>query len=117
MFLAYIVLAIVRAAQIVYSSVMKLRRTPRVMKTIVEGAGVPAQWLLWLAACELAGAAGILLGIAWKPLGIAASLGLVLYFVSAFVAHARVRDFRGMLFPIVPFLFSIAVLVTRILAS
>jgi hypothetical protein len=116
MFLAYIMLAIFRAAQITYSSISKLRRTPRVVKTIVEGANVPIQWLPWLAACEIAGAVGILIGIAWAPLGIAASLGLVLYFVGALVAHARAGDFRGMLTPIVPLLFSVAVLVTRILA-
>lgn len=117
MFLAYIILAIVRAAQIGYSSVAKLRHTPRVVKTIVEGAKVPIQWLPWLAACEIAGAAGILIGIAWAPLGIIAALGLVLYFVGAIIAHMRVRDFKGMPTPVVPLLFSVAVLVTRILAS
>jgi hypothetical protein len=116
MFLAYIILAITRAVQIVFSSAGKLRRTPRVMKTIVEGAKVPVQWLPWLAACEIAGAVGILIGIAWAPLGIAAALGLVLYFVGAIVAHVRVGDFKGMRTPIVPLLFSVAVLITRILA-
>ena len=116
MFLAYIILAIIRAVQIVFSSVGKLQRTPRVVKKIVEGAKVPVQWLLWLAACEIAGALGILIGIAWAPLGIAAALGLVLYFVGAIVAHVRVGDFKGMRTPIVPLLFSVAVLITRILA-
>ena len=116
MFLAYIILAILRAAQIAYSSSSKVRRTPCVVKTIVEGANVPIQWLPWLAACELAGAVGILVGIAWTPLGITAALGLALYFVGALVAHVRARDFRGMLTPIVPLLFSVAVLVKRILA-
>jgi len=117
MFLAYIILTIVRTAQLAFSSVSKLRRTPRVVKTIVEGAKVPVQWLPWLAACELAGAAGILIGIAWAPLGIAAAGGLVLYFVGALLAHARAGDLKGMLTPLVPLLFSVAVLVTRILAS
>ncbi len=117
MFLAYIILAIVRTAQIGYSSLIKFRRAPRVMKTIVEGAGVPVEWLPWLAACEMAGAAGILLGIAWRPLGIIAASGLVLYFVGAIIAHRRAGDVRGMLTPLIPLLFSMAVLVTRILAS
>lgn len=116
MFLAYIILAILRAAQIVFSSVGKFRRTPRVVKTIVEGAKVPVQWLPWLAACEIAGAIGILIGIAWTPLGIAAASGLVLYFVGALVAHVRAGDFKGMLTPVIPLLFSVVVLVTRILA-
>jgi len=95
MFLAYTILAILRAAQIGYSSVAKLRHAPRVVKIIVEGANVPMQWLPWLAACEIAGAAGILIGIAWAPLGIIAALGLVLYFVGAIIAHLRAGDFRG----------------------
>jgi DoxX-like family len=116
MFLAYIILAIVRVAQIIFSSVSKFRHTPRVVKTIVEGAHVPIQWLPWLAICELAGAAGILIGIVWAPLGIAAASGLVLYFVGALFAHAHAGDFRGMGTPVVPLLFSVAVLVVRILA-
>ncbi len=116
MFVAYIILAIVRVATIVFSSIGKFRRAPRVMRTIVEAARVPAQWLPWLAACELAGAAGLLIGIAWAPLGVAAASGLVLYFVGALVAHLRAGDVRGMLTPVVPLLFTVAVLVTRILA-
>jgi hypothetical protein len=40
----------------------------------------------------------------------------VLYFVGALVAHTRAGDFRGMLTPAVPLLFTVAVLVTHILA-
>jgi hypothetical protein len=75
------------------------------------------RWLPWLAACEIAGAIGILIGIAWAPLGVIAALGLVFYFVGAIIAHLRAGDFKGMLTPVVPLLFSVAVLVTRILAS
>ena len=116
MSLAYIILSFIKAVQIVFSSVGKLRRTPRVVKTIVEGAKVPVQWLPWLVACEIAGAVGILIGIAWAPLRIAAALGLVLYFVGAIIAHVRVGDFKGIRTPVVPLLFSVAVLITRILA-
>lgn len=48
-----------------------------------------------LAACELAGALGLVLGIWWPLLGIAAGLGLVIYFVGAVVSHFRVGDFKG----------------------
>ncbi|HEY0753153.1 MAG TPA: DoxX family protein [Ktedonobacteraceae bacterium] len=117
MFLAYIILAILRTGLIGFSCFGKIRRTPRVMRTIVEAAQVPIQWLPWLAAIEIAGALGILIGIAWAPLGIAAASGLVLYFVGAIIAHGRAGDFKGMLTPVGPLLFSAAVLVTRILAS
>ena len=116
MFYAYIILAVVRTVIIIGSSIGKLQRAPRVMRLIVEAAQVPVQWLPWLALCELAGAAGLLIGIVWAPLGIVAASGLVLYFIGAIAAHARVRDFKGMRFPILPLLLTVATLVTRILA-
>jgi hypothetical protein len=54
------------------------------------------QYLVFLAACEFAGAAGLLVGIWWPPLGVAAGIGLVLYFVGALVSHLRVGDVQGM---------------------
>jgi hypothetical protein len=47
-----------------------------------------------LAACELAGALGLVLGI-WLPWARqAAGVGLVIYFVGAVVSHLRVRDIK-----------------------
>jgi hypothetical protein len=41
---------------------------------------------------ELAGAAGLVLGLFWPPLGVAASAGLVLLLLGGAAAHARVHD-------------------------
>lgn len=42
---------------------------------------------------ELAGAAGVLLGLAaWAPIGLAAAAGLVLVGIGATIAHRRVGD-------------------------
>jgi hypothetical protein len=54
------------------------------------------QYFAILAACEFAGAAGLVLGIWWPLLGVAAGVGLVLYFVGAIAAHLRVDDVKGM---------------------
>ncbi|WP_236566780.1 DoxX family protein [Nocardia sp. CY41] len=43
-------------------------------------------------AAEIAGAAGLLAGIWFAPLGVAAAIGLVLYFVGAVGAHLRGGD-------------------------
>ena len=48
-----------------------------------------------LAAYEFAGALGIILGVWWPLLGVAAGIGLVLYFVGAVVSHLRVGDLKG----------------------
>ncbi len=41
---------------------------------------------------ELAGAVGLVVGLAWTPLTLAAAVGLVALLVGAVVSHARVGD-------------------------
>ncbi len=116
LFIASTIIAIVMSLLLVFSGVGKLRHDPRQVHTIHEVVGVPMRWFPWLAACEFAGAAGLLVGIVWWPLGIAAAVGVIAYFVGAIVAHVRVRDFKGLTGPALLLLFAVAVLVTRILS-
>jgi uncharacterized membrane protein YphA (DoxX/SURF4 family) len=96
MFNFYTVLAVVMSLLVTASGVAKLRRDPRGVKVISEVARVPLRWFPWLAACEFAGGIGLLVGIMWPPLGLAASVGLVFYFLGAMIAHVRVGDFKGL---------------------
>ncbi|RZS32705.1 DoxX-like protein [Herbihabitans rhizosphaerae] len=48
-----------------------------------DKAGIPRTWLPWLGLLKLAGAVGLLVGIAVPWIGIAAGVGLVLYFIGA----------------------------------
>lgn len=114
MFIAYIVVAVLGAAAMTNSAVWKLRRDPRTIAIIHEQCGVPLSWFPYLAACELAAAAGLLVGIAWAPAGIAAAIGLILYMIGAMIAHLRVGDTRGLTTPLIPMIIGIAALVTRI---
>ena len=53
---------------------------------------VPPSWLPVLGALKLAGAAGLTLGLAGiRPIGTAAAVGLVLFYLGAIVAHVRAR--------------------------
>lgn len=53
---------------------------------------VPPSWLPVLGTLKLAGAAGLTLGLLGiEPLGIAAAIGLVLFYLGAIVAHVRAR--------------------------
>jgi DoxX-like family len=62
--------------------------------------GVPRAWLPYLGALKAAGAAGLLLGLLGiRPLGIAAAVGLVLFFLGALGAHVRARVFHNIAFP------------------
>ena len=82
------------------------------MVTIIHGTvGVPLRLLPVLAALEIAGAVGILAGLAVEWLGVAAATGLV---VGAVIGHLRVRDTKGAAQPVVPLLLSIVVRVLRL---
>lgn len=62
---------------------------------IHEVIGVPLQFFPVLAMLEFAGALGLLAGIGWASLGLAAAAGVVAYFVGAILSHVLVGDFGG----------------------
>jgi hypothetical protein len=94
MFVAYTVIAVLLALALLASAAAKLRRVPQLVDGLT-GLGVPLGLFPFLAACEIAGAGGLVIGLWYTPLGIAAAIGLVLYFVGAVGAHLRGRDFKG----------------------
>jgi DoxX-like family len=51
----------------------------------------PTQWRL-VGLLELAGVAGVLVGLAWAPIGIAAAIGLALLVFGAIIFHVRASD-------------------------
>jgi len=62
--------------------------------------GVPRSWLPALGAVKLAGAGGLVVGLlGLRALGIAAAVGLVLFFVGAVVTHLRARVLYNIAFP------------------
>ncbi|MER6945380.1 DoxX family protein [Nonomuraea sp. NPDC000554] len=95
MFIAYVVVAILLALLLLGSGYAKLTRSKRIVDGLT-GIGVPLGLFPFLAACEIAGAAGLLIGIWYAPLGIAAGVGLVVYFVGAVGTHLRKSDIKGM---------------------
>ncbi|MGW1356469.1 DoxX family protein [Streptomyces chartreusis] len=67
--------------------------------------------MVHLALLKFAGAAGLLIGIFYRPLGIAAAIGVVLFFIGAVISHLRVRDVKAVPVPFVLVLASAAPLV------
>ncbi len=60
--------------------------------TIRDHLGVnPIQWRL-IGVLELAAVAGVLTGLAWPPIGVAAAVGAALLLVGAIGFHARASD-------------------------
>ena len=92
MFIALVVATVLLAAICLNSAAMKLRQHEQVLAVIHGTVGVPKQYLPVLAALEIAGAAGIFIGLWLEPLGVAAAAGLMAYFVGAVGGHLRVRD-------------------------
>jgi hypothetical protein len=91
----YLVMTVLVALMVAFSGIGKVRRDPRQVKVIHETVGVPLKYLPLLAVCEFAGALGLVAGIWWPALGVAAAIGLVIYFVGAIVSHLRVGDIKG----------------------
>jgi uncharacterized membrane protein YphA (DoxX/SURF4 family) len=93
---AYLAITLLFAAMLAFSGFGKIRRDPHIVHVINEVVGVPLKYFSLLAGCELGGALGLVLGIWWPSMGVAASIALVLYFVGATVSHLRVGDVKGM---------------------
>ncbi|WP_405970463.1 DoxX family protein [Streptomyces sp. NBC_00988] len=93
MFIAAFVVSVMFALILLVSARGKLIKDPAQMKTL-ERVGFPEQRVALLAAAEIAGAGGILIGLAWWPLGVAAAIGIIAYFSGAIVSHLRVRDWQ-----------------------
>ncbi|BCJ69263.1 DoxX family protein [Polymorphospora rubra] len=62
------------------------------MRERMDHLGVSPGLTRLLGVLEIAAIAGLLLGLLWPPLGIAAAIGLALQMVGAVVYHARAKD-------------------------
>lgn len=114
MFIALVITTVLLALICLNSAVMKLRENEQVVAIIGGTVGVPARYFPALAALEIAGAVGIVLGLWLAPLGIAAAIGLVGYFIGAVTGHLRVRDLKNLAMPLPPLVLATAVLVLRL---
>ncbi|WP_067531418.1 DoxX family protein [Nocardia crassostreae] len=62
--------------------------------------GVPASWWNWLGLAKAAGALGLVVGFFVPAIGIAAAIGLILYFSGALITILRARSFKTLPFPV-----------------
>ncbi|WP_028477985.1 DoxX family protein [Nocardia sp. CNY236] len=98
--IAYIVTAVLVSALLVFTARNKLIRQKDVVEALVR-VGVPERMFPVLAALQLLGAAGLLIGIFFRPLGVVAAAGVVLFFLGAVIAHLRVNDAKNAPIPAV----------------
>ncbi|WP_216893889.1 DoxX family protein [Nocardia alni] len=111
MFLAYLTVTIVTIALNGAIAVADFARAEFVLANSAE-VGVAPSWVPITGVLKAAGAVGLVLGLlGGRPLGIAASIGLVLFFIGALIVHVRARVFHNIAFPATYFAFAVGSLV------
>jgi uncharacterized membrane protein YphA (DoxX/SURF4 family) len=69
------------------------------MRAAAAHLGIPWPRYRLIGAAELAAAAGILIGLWWHPLGLAAAAGMALLLLGALITHRRAADDRKEMAP------------------
>jgi hypothetical protein len=87
------VVSLVLAFGLLGSGTATLAKAPPIVANIT-GVGWPEDRLWVLAVLKLAGAVGLVVGVWVTGLGVAAAIGVVLYFVGAIVFHVRVKNYE-----------------------
>ena len=89
--IADVIVTVLLAALFAFAGLIKLFGV-RQSLAIRDHLGVkPAQWRM-IGILELAGVTGVLVGLAWPPIGVAAAIGLSLLSLGAIVFHGRASD-------------------------
>ncbi|MGP3685940.1 DoxX family protein [Streptomyces sp. IBSNAI002] len=93
MFIAYAVVGGLLALILTASATFTLQRNDQIVASMRK-VQVPDSWLPRLATLKAAGAIGLVAGLWFTPLGIAAATGVTLYFIGAVISHLRVKDYE-----------------------
>lgn len=93
MYPAYVVLTLVTAAATLAGAWLNFTHH-RISVEASRQVGTPDSLMRPVSGVFFAATVGLLAGLVFRPLGIAAAVGLVLHFILAVLAHLRVRDFH-----------------------
>jgi hypothetical protein len=113
---AYVALTLVAIAANGFSGVAALLHFKPIMPGMAK-AGVPMSWLTFpIGTLKTLGAVGLAAGLVVHPLGVAAAIGLGLFFVCAVYTHVFARDFGQQFGLAIGFLaLNVAVLVSALI--
>lgn len=115
MFIATAIVSALLALALLASAAGKFQGKEDVVQQMTR-VGVPRARIPLLGVVEVTGAVGLVVGLFWTPLGVAAATGVVLYFIGAVTAHLRARD-TGYAPAAVLALVAVAALVLRLLSA
>lgn len=113
MFVSLVVVTVILSAILLVSAGAKSLRTRHITEQMAT-LEVPQSMMNFLIGAQVAGAAGVIAGLWWGPVGIAAAIGLTLYFAGAVASHLRVGDHKGAPPAAVLTVASVALLVLRV---
>ncbi|GAA0301821.1 DoxX family protein [Streptomyces polychromogenes] len=94
------VVTLVAALMAGFSGVSIFRGATFVTEPLVEY-GVPKGMWTFLGTAKVAGALGLIAGFVVPAVGIAAAIGLVLYFTGAVITVLRARSYAHVAFPLI----------------
>jgi DoxX-like family len=116
MFVAYVAVTVFAAAGYAYAAFADFTR-PRWVVFRMSRLRVPESWMIPLGVLKGAGALGLLVGIGIPLIGVAAAVGLVLFFIGAITTALRARWYAHIPEPAAFLLPAAASLVLRLTAS
>ncbi|GAA4401432.1 hypothetical protein GCM10023147_40980 [Tsukamurella soli] len=87
-------LTAILAAVLLVDALMSLR-PPGFIADCLDGVGFPREWRWILIVIKLFAVAGLVAGLHYPGIGVAADVGVVGYFVCAAAAHVRARFLRS----------------------
>jgi DoxX-like family len=89
----YLAVTLIATAANGFSGVAALLHFQPIMGAMAK-AGVPVSWLTFpIGTLKTLGALGLAAGLVFRPLGVSAAIGLVLFFVCALYTHIRAGDY------------------------
>jgi hypothetical protein len=92
---AYLAVTLVAIAANGFSGIAALLHFRPIMAGMAK-ADVPESWLTFpIGTLKTLGALGLAAGLVFRPLGISAAIGLVLFFVCALYIHIRAGDYSS----------------------
>jgi uncharacterized membrane protein YphA (DoxX/SURF4 family) len=87
----FITISLLMAAACLLPAAGKLTGQPK-MRQSAKHFGIPWPRYRLIGVAELVAAAGILIGLWWHPLGLAAAAGMALLLLGALITHRRAGD-------------------------
>jgi len=87
----FVTVSLLVAAVCLLPAAAKLMGVPAVRESAAHF-GIPWPRYRLIGVAELAAAAGVLIGLWWHPLGLAAAAGMALLLLAAVITHQRAKD-------------------------